>query len=183
MKLTICELSYLEGLINSCVNTITCMSLFKNQVTDPELKAMLCTHFPIHIEDYNRKVEFVKDACSATGKLNVPALNTSIFSENVDKSKLAQPITVNTNVTSLTDREIALSYFLTLKRAGKEYAVASMEAVDPKLREFLKDAYTMSCNHSFEVYQWMAKHDYYPIILATGEQVGNISSIYNPISL
>ena len=58
-----------------------------------------------------------------------------------------------------------------------------MEAVDPKLREFLKDAYTMSCNHSFEVYQWMAKHDYYPIILATGEQIGNISSIYNPISL
>ena len=50
MKLTICELSYLNELISSCVNTITCMSLFKNQVTDPELKAMLCTHFPIHIE-------------------------------------------------------------------------------------------------------------------------------------
>lgn len=183
MKLTICELSNLNELITSCVNTITCMSLFKNQVTDPELKAMLCNHFPIHVEDYNRKVEFVKDACSATGKLNVPVLNSSIFSENLDKSKLAEPVTVNTNVTNLTDREIALSYFLTLKRAGKEYAIASMEAVDPKLREFLKDAYTMSCNHSFEVYQWMAKHNYYPIILATGEQTGDISSIYNPISL
>lgn len=183
MKLTICELSYLNELITSCVNTITCMSLFRNQVTDEELKSMLSTHFPIHVEDYNRKVEFVKDVDTATGKLNVPQLNTSIFSEDVNNSKTAEPITVNTNVTNLTDREIALSYFLTLKRAGKEYAIASMEATNPKLRQFLKDAYTMSCNHSYEVYEWMAKHNYYPIITATGEQTGDIASIYNPISL
>ena len=41
----------------------------------------------------------------------------------------------------------------------------------------------MICNHSFEVYEWMAKNNFYPIILATGDQTGNISSIYNPISL
>ncbi len=183
LKLTICELSYLNELITSCVNTITCMSLFKNQVTDEELKSILTTHFPIHVEDYNRKVEFVKDACSASGKLNVPELNTSIFSENINASKPATPITVNTNVTKLTDREIALSYFLTLKRAGKEYAIASMEATDPKLRQFLKDAYTMSCNHSYEVYEWLAKNNFYPITVATGEQTGNIGSIYNPIPI
>ncbi len=182
MKLTICELSYLNELITSCVNTITCMSLFKNQVTNEELKSILCAHFPIHVEDYNKKVEFVKNVDTASGKLNVPELNTSIFSENVEVSKLAAPITINTNVTSLTDREIALSYFLTLKRAGKEYAIASMEATNPKLRQFLKDAYTMSCNHSYEVYEWMAKNNYYPIILSTGEQTGNISSIYNIIN-
>lgn len=87
MKLTICELSYLNELITSCVNTITCMSLFKNQVTDAELKSLLCTHFPIHVEDYNRKVEFVKNVDTASGKLNIPELNTSIFSENIDKCK------------------------------------------------------------------------------------------------
>ncbi len=183
MKLTICELSYLNELITSCVNTITCMSLFKNQVTNEELKSMLNTHFPVHVEDYNKKVEFVKDVDTASGKLNVPELNTSIFSEDVNSSKPATPVTVNTNVTTLTDREIALSYFLTLKRAGKEYAIASMEATNPKLRQFLKDAYTMSCNHSYEVYEWMAKNNYYPLVVATGEQTGNIASIYNPISL
>ena len=165
MKLTICELSYLNELITSCVNTITCMSLFKNQVIDEELKSLLNTHFPIHIEDYNKKVEFVKDVETASGKLNVPQLNTSIFSEDITTTKTASPITVNINVSKLTDREIALSYFLTLKRAGKEYA------------------YTMSCNHSYEVYEWMVKNNYYPLILATGEQTGNIASIYNTISL
>lgn len=183
MKLTICELSYLNELITSCVNTITSMSLFKNQVTDPELKSILSTHFPIHVEDYNKKVEFVKNADTASGKLNVPELNTSIFSENINESKLCEPVTVNTNVTKLTDREIALSYFLTLKRAGKEYAISSMESTNPTLRQFLKDAYTMSCNHSYEVYEWLAKNNYYPIILSTGEQTGNIASIYNTISL
>ena len=110
LKLTICELSDLNELITSCVNTITCMSLFKNQVTDPELKSILDTHFPIHVEDYNRKVEFVKNADSASGKLNVPEMNTHIFSEDINHSKTALPITVNTNVTKLTDREIALSF-------------------------------------------------------------------------
>lgn len=183
MKLTICELSYLNELITSCINTITCMSLFKNQVTDEKLKSLLNTHFPIHVEDYNKKVEFVKDSNTASGKLNVPQLNTSIFSEDINESKTATPVTVNTNVTTLTDREIALSYFLTLKRAGKEYAIASMEATDPKLRQFLKDAYTMSCNHSYEVYEWMAKNNYYPVIVSTGEQTGNIASLYNLIQL
>lgn len=159
------------------------MSLFKNQVKNEELKALLDTHFPIHIEDYNKKVEFVKTVDTASGKLNVPQLNTSIFSEDINQTKPAEALTVNTNVTQLNDREIALSYFLTLKRAGKEYAIASMEATNPKLRQFLKDAYTMSCNHSYEVYEWMAKNNYYPIIVTTAEQTGNIASLYNPIPL
>lgn len=183
MKLTICELSYLNELITSCINSITCMSLFKNQVTDEELKSLLNTHFPVHVEDYNKKVEFVKNAETANGKLNVPEMNTSIFTDDINASKLATPFTVNTNVTKLTDREIALSYFLTLKRAGKEYAIASMEATNPKLRQFLKDAYTMSCNHSYEVYEWMAKNNYYPIITSTGEQTGDIASLYNIIPM
>lgn len=183
MKLTICELSYLNELITSCVNTITCMSLFKNQVCDEELKSLLDSHFPIHVEDYNKKVEFVKNVETASGNLNVPELNTNIFNDNVNSTKPAEPITVNTNVTKLTDREIALSYFLTLKRAGKEYAISSMETTNPNLRQFLKDAYTMSCNHSYEVYEWMAKNNFYPLIVATGEQTGTIANIYNTIPL
>lgn len=183
MNLTICELSYLNQLISSCVNTITCMSLFRNQVQDAQLKAMLETHFPAHVEDYNRKVEFVKDVKQASGDLAVPNMTTSVFDSQENSSKTAVPVTVNTDVKTLNDREIALSYLLTLKRAGKEYAVASMEATNPKLRQFLKDAYTMSCNHSYEVCQWMVKHDFYPITLATGEQVGQIAAMYNTIPI
>ena len=183
MKLTICELSYLNELISSCVNTITCLSLFKNQVQDEELKNILNEQFPIHVEDYNLKVEFVKDINTASGKLNVPELNTNIFPQEVNQTQPAIPVTVNTNVQTLNDREIALSYFLTLKRAGKEYAISSMEATNPKLRQFLKDAYTMSCNHSYEIYEWMAKHKYYPIIVAEGNQTGEIGGIYNIIEL
>lgn len=181
MKLTICELSYLNELITSCVNTITCLSLFRNQVQDEELKNILNTQYPVHVQDYNLKVEFVKNVETATGKLNVPEINTSIFTKDIKETQTAIPVTVNTNVQTLNDREIALSYFLTLKRAGKEYAIASMETTNLKLRQFLKDAYTMSCNHSYEIYQWMAKHQYYPIVVADGTQTGEIASIYNVI--
>lgn len=69
MKLTICELSYLNELISSCVNTITCLSLFKNQVKDEELKKILNEQFPVHVEDYNLKVEFVKNVDTASRKI------------------------------------------------------------------------------------------------------------------
>ena len=58
-----------------------------------------------------------------------------------------------------------------------------MEATNPKLRQFLKDAYTMSCNHSYEIYQWLVKHNYYPVLITTGEQTGEIGEIYNIIKL
>lgn len=108
-------------------------------------------------------------------------MNTNIFTDDVCETKPAEPVTVNTNVQTLNDREIALSYFLTLKRAGKEYAIASMEATNPKLRQFLKDAYTMSCNHSYEIYEWMTKNNYYSIVIADGKQTGEIGKIYNTI--
>lgn len=41
MQLTPAELHSLHELILSCVNTITNMALYKNQITDPELKSMI----------------------------------------------------------------------------------------------------------------------------------------------
>lgn len=183
MKLTISELSQLNELILSCTNTITCMSLFRNQVKDTELHSLLDTQFPLHVEDYNKKVEFVKNLETASGKMEIPAMNTYLFDQDITISKLATPVTVNTNVTQMNDREIATSYLLTLKRAGKEYAIASMEATNPKLREFLKDAYTMSCNHAYEIWEWLAKHDFYPLTIATDEQINLIANTFNVISL
>lgn len=183
MKLTIAELSQLNELILSCSNTITCMSLFKNQAQDSELKSLLETQFPIHVEDYNKKVEFVKSLESASGKLGVPNVNASIFNPNTDVFKSAIPDTININVDKFNDREIATSYLLTLKRAGKEYATASMEATNLKLREFLKDAYSMACNHAYEIWQWLAKNNFYPLNIATDEQVGAVSNMFNIINL
>lgn len=183
MKLTITELSWLNELILSCTNTITCMSLFRNQVQDPELKALLDLQFPKHVEDYNKKVEFVKNLETTSGKLEVPNVNTTIFDQDTNMAKPAVPVTINTNVEKLNDREIATSYLLTLKRAGKEYAIASMEATNPKLREFLKDAYTMSCNHAYEIWEWMTKNSFYPLNVATEEQINQVAGLFNIIKL
>jgi spore coat protein CotF len=81
----------------------------------------------------------------------------------------------------MDDREISTAYLLTLKRAGREYAWAAMEASDPGLREFLKDAFTMSCNHAYEVWQWMVKKGYYPLEAAPQNEINIMSSIYNEV--
>lgn len=54
------ELHELHELILSCVNSLTNMALFKNMAQNQELKTMIKTHFPAHVQDYNMKVEFVK---------------------------------------------------------------------------------------------------------------------------
>lgn len=182
MQLASNELNQLSELIMSCVNSITSMGLFKNMVQDPELKSILETHLPVHIQDYNIKVEYVKNATTPTQKLNVPALKKTLQDFTKAPVNMTQPTTPNTNATTLNDREIATSYLLTLKRAGREYAWSAMEASNPDLREFLKDAFTMSCNHAYEVWQWMVKKGYYPLCPAPEEEITKIGNTYNEVT-
>lgn len=52
MKLAAHELHDLNELTMSCVNSITNMAYMLQHVQDPELKAILERHFPLHIRDY-----------------------------------------------------------------------------------------------------------------------------------
>lgn len=181
MQLTPAELHNLHELILSCVNSITNMAMYKNQVTDQELKSMIETHFPVHIQDYNMKVKFVKESSAPNENLNVPELK-SILQDFTNAPVPTIPITPRTDIQNLNDREIATGYLLTLKRAGREYAWSSMEASNPQLREFLKDAFTMSCNHAYEVSQWMVKNGFYPLCPAPQTEIDKVASIYNEVN-
>lgn len=182
MKLTCGELHNLSELILSCVNSISNMAMFKNKVTDQELKSMIETHFSIHVQDYNMKVKFVKESTAPTEKLNVPEL-TKKLQDFTNAPVPTIPVTPRTNIQEFNDREIATAYMLTLKRAGREYAWSAMEASNPELREFLKDAFTMSCNHAYEVWQWMVKKGFYPLSPAQQIQIDSVSNTFGEVNL
>jgi spore coat protein CotF len=180
MQISTGELHHLNELILSCVNSITNMAMYKNQITDPELKSIIESHFAVHVQDYNMKVKFVKEASEPAEKLNVPELKTIL--QDFTKSPVeTAPVTPRTDIQKLNDREIATGYLLTLKRAGREYAWSAMEASNPKLREFLKDAFTMSCNHAYEVWQWMVKNGFYSLCPAPQTEINATASIYNEV--
>jgi spore coat protein CotF len=181
MQLASHELHDLHELIVSCVNSITNMAMFKNMAQDQELKNMIETHFPAHIQDYNMKVKFVKEANGPGEKLNVPNLNIALKDFTKSPVGNSQPITPNTDIQKMSDREIATSYLLTLKRVGREYAWSAMEVSNPEVRQFLKDAFTMSCNHAYDVWQWMAKKGYYPLTPAPQNETNTIGSMYNEV--
>lgn len=110
----------------------------------------------------HRKARLNKDPDGPTATLQVPPLNNTL--PNYTHSAVSpRPVTPRTQVTSLNDREIATAYLLTLKRAGREYAWAAMEASNPGLRSFLEDAFKMSSHHAYDVWQWMVKQGYYPL--------------------
>lgn len=162
MQLAAHEAQDLNELTLSCVNSITNMALFLNQVSDPELKSIILGHFDYHVKDYNIKVEYLSNPNGPTATLQVPPLNNTL--PNYTKSQVSpRPVTPRTQVTSLNDREIATAYMLTLKRAGREYAWSAMEASNPGLRSFLEDAFKMSSHHAYDVWQWMVKQGYYPL--------------------
>ncbi|MGN2371864.1 spore coat protein [Clostridium cagae] len=180
MKLTCGELHNLSELILSCINSITNMELYKNQAIDTELKSMIETHLPIHIQDYNMKVKFVKEANAPAEKLNVPELK-KILQDFTNAPVAPISVTPRTEVQQLNDREIATGYLLTLKRAGREYAWSAMEASNPELREFLKDAFTMSCNHAYEVWQWMVQKGFYSLSPAPQQEIDSTGSMFNEV--
>lgn len=182
MQLAEHEFHDLNELILSCVNTITNMAHFLEIAQDQELKGLLQQHFAAHIQDYNIKVEYVQNPNGATTKLQVPPLNPS-FNHNTDIysqiPQSPQPVMPRTQVPQFNDREIATAYLLTLKRAGREYAWAAMEATKPQLRQFLEDAFTMASHHAYDVWQWMAKRGYYPLQQAPQDAMQMIGQMYN----
>lgn len=181
MQLTPGELHNLSELMMSCVNTITNMAMFKEKAMDPELKAIFESQFTAHVQDYNMKVKFVKEANGPSEKLNVPPLNKTLVDFTTSPIPPV-PVTPNTSIQQFNDREMATAYLLTLKRAGREYAWSAMEAGNPTLREFLTDAFTMACNHAYEVWEWMVKKGFYPLSPAPQPLIDATASFFNEVS-
>ncbi|QAA33362.1 spore coat protein [Clostridium manihotivorum] len=179
MNLSSRELHDLNDLTLSCVNTITCMSIFLKQVGDPELKQLIHSHMPAHIKDYNTKVDLLKAKGEKT-ILEVPEIS-HILQSSSDTTAPIQPVTPRTTLNQFNDREIATSYLLTLKRAGREYAWSAMEATNPTIRIFLEDAFRMCSRHAYDIWQWMYKKGYYATKEAPENIELTISSSYNEV--
>lgn len=181
MELAAHEAHDLHELTISCVNSITNMALFLHSVKDAELKSLIEKHFPYHIKDYNTKVEYLSRVSGAKTGLPIPQITNII--ENYTKSQEnTVPVTPRTKISELNDREIATAYLLTLKRAGREYAWAAMEASNPEIRTFLEDAFRMSSHHANDIWQWMVKKGYYPLEAAPAETMGVLGSMYGTVS-
>ncbi|WP_017753468.1 spore coat protein [Calidifontibacillus oryziterrae] len=181
MQLASHELYDLHELTMSCVNSITNMACFLNQVHDQQLKSILQKHFPLHVQDYNMKVQFISQANGSNQKLPVPELNRILESFTNTPVPQYPPVQPRTDVQTFNDREIATAYLLTLKRAGREYAWAAMEAANPDLRTFLEDAFRMSSHHAFEVWQWMVQMGYYPLEAAPQPALNTFTQFYEQV--
>ncbi|MBM7646291.1 spore coat protein CotF [Scopulibacillus daqui] len=165
----------------SCFNTITNMGLFLSQVQCQELKSLLQTHFPLHVQDYNMKVEFLSKAEGPASKLQAPPLNPVLQSYTQAPIAPAPAAAPRTNAQTLNDREIATAYLLTLKRAGREYGNAVFEVTHPELRSFLEQAFLMGASHSYDVYQYMVKKGFYPLEAAPDTAIQIVASMYQVV--
>ncbi|MCP3775794.1 spore coat protein [Paenibacillus sp. MZ04-78.2] len=180
MRLASHEAHELNELLLSCTNSIQCMALFLNQATDPELRDMIARQYPAHIQDYNMKVEFAKQATGSADKLNVPELQQ--IQGNVPNFQQQYPaVQPQVKLSQLDDRSIATSYLLTLKRAGREYAWAAFECSTPQLRLFLEDAFKMCSHQAFEVWNYMARKGWYPVAIAQRNVMQAMGQTFQPV--
>lgn len=180
MYLAAHEAQDLHELTLSCVNSITNMACFKNMAQDAELKTMLDTHFPLHIQDYNMKVSYLSKAEGAQTKLQVPDL-IPVLQSFTQSPTPAVAVTPRTSVDQFNDREIATAYLLTLKRSGREYAWAAMEMSRPEIRSFLEDAFRMCSHHAYDVWQWLVKKGFYPLEPVSEQTISTLGSMYQPV--
>lgn len=182
MQLASHELHDLSELIAGCFNTVTCMGSFKNQAQDTELKELLERHFPLHVQDYNKKVEFVQSKATpdiSTFKPDELKPNLSSFTQAPVST--FQSITPRTQIDQFNDREIAIAYLLDQKSAAKKYAASVVECANPDLRTFLENAFLNSSHHAYYIWQYMTKKGYYPLTAAPQMEIQTIASIYQPI--
>jgi spore coat protein CotF len=176
MPLMAHEAHDLHELLMGCYNSVTCMGIFVNQAKDPELKSMIEKHMAAHIQDYNMKVEWARNA-SSNQQLNVPPVPAKAGGT----PKPPQQGAPNPDATAFDDRAIGTSYLVTVKRSGKDYASAAFEASDPQLRKFLEDAFTMCSRHAYEAAEWMSKNGYYPSEQASAKYLQALNQTYEPV--
>jgi spore coat protein CotF len=181
MQLAAHELSVLSELTMSCVVSITNMAYMLQHVQDGELKAIVERHFPMHVRDYNMKVEFLHQTAGAEKELSLLKENGNL--SDYTKSTFGQypSIQPRTMIDNMNDREMAAGYLLTLKRAGREYAWLAMEAANPELRGFLQTAFMMSCSHAYDMWQYMVGKGYYPLEPADATMVGKVGGMFQVI--
>ncbi|MED4053151.1 spore coat protein [Niallia taxi] len=178
MRIAAHEANALNELTLSCVNSITNMGYMIQHVQDPEFKSILQRHFPLHIRDYNMKVEFLNKREGATTELPLLKEEAKLnqFTEMV--APQAPPVQPRTVVENMNDREMATAYLLTLKRAGREYAWNAMEMANPEIRSFCQTAFMMSCSHAYDTWQYMVKKGYYVLEPADEMAVQKMGSMY-----
>ena len=178
MRIAAHEANALNELTLSCVNSITNMGYMIQHVQDPEFKSILQRHFPLHIRDYNMKVEFLNKREGATTELPLLKEEAKLnqFTEMV--APQAPPVQPRTGGENMNDREMATAYLLTLKRAGREYAWNAMEMANPEIRSFCQTAFMMSCSHAYDMWQYMVKKGYYVLEPADEMAVQKMGSMY-----
>ncbi|MEK4666585.1 spore coat protein [Niallia sp. FSL R7-0271] len=178
MRIAAHEANALNELTLSCVNSITNMGYMLQHVKDPEFKSILQRHFPLHIRDYNMKVEFLNKREGATKELPLLKEEAKMnqFTEMI--APQAPPVQPRTLVENMNDREMATAYLLTLKRAGREYAWNAMEMANPEIRSFCQTAFMMSCSHAYDMWQYMVKKGYYVLEPADEMAVQKMGSMY-----
>lgn len=181
MQLAANELHALSELAMSCVNSITNMAYMLQHVQDQELKSILEKHFPMHVRDYNMKVEFLHQASGAGKELSMLKETGNLTDYTRSEFSQYPPIQPRTIVDNMDDREMAAAYLLTLKRAGREYAWLAMEAANPEVRSFLQTAFMMSCSHAYDVWQYMVKKGYYPLEPADTNMTAKIGGMFKVI--
>lgn len=182
MQLAAHELSNLSELITSCYNTVSLMGNFIQQVEDTELKQILERQFPLHIKDYNLKVEFVQNHSTPNIHQFQPDQLHPNLENYTEASQLLSSVTPRTNAQSLNDREIATAYLLNQKAAAKNYAAAVLETSNPNLRTFLENAFLNSSRHAYEVWQYMTKKGWYPLMAAPQPAIQTVASMYQPVN-
>lgn len=182
MQLASHELCVLSELIAGCYNTVTCMTDSINQAQDPELKGLFQKHYPLHVQDYNLKVEFVQSNTTPDISKFKPAelkpVLDSFTQAPVSQFPSAMP---RTQAGQKSDREIATAYLLNQKGSAKNYAAAVIECANPDLRTFLENAFLNSSRHAYEMWQYMTKNGYYPLMAAPQNATQTIASIYQPV--
>ncbi|HHY73674.1 MAG TPA: spore coat protein [Bacillus bacterium] len=181
MKLAAHELHDLNELTMSCVNSITSMGYMLHHVQDPEFKKLLERHLPFHIRDYNMKVEFLNKVEGAKKELSLLKEDRQVSDAYLQSVLPASAVQPRTMVENMNDREMSTAYLLTLKRAGREYAWAAMEMVNPEIRSFCQTAFMMSCAHAYDMWQYMASKGYYPVENANPADTAKIGAMYQVI--
>lgn len=171
------ELIELHEVLNHTIDTINTFQLYQPYIREPELQQIMHKQLSFAITEYNNMVNYAHGLGASAAVPYRPMRQASLHASGVMRQTL-QP---DLHASQLDERDVA-SVMLGLHKSGATCKLhAALETANLQIRQMLLQSVTNCANQAYEVWDYLYRRGYYPMVTLPAAESAELLRGYRPV--